>query len=79
MSVTITCPNCGARPVEEYRFGGEAILRSPGEETQDGLVDRTWMLTNAEGAARERWFHEAGCRRWLTMTRDTRIDGESMT
>lgn len=79
MSIAITCPNCGARPVEEYRFGGEAIPRTSGEETSADLIDRTWMLTNAEGRATERWFHEAGCRRWLTVIRDTRIDGESMT
>ena len=32
------------------------------------------MLDNADGPTTERWFHEAGCRRWHTIRRDTRTD-----
>ena len=35
-------------------------------------LDHVWMLDNAEGPSVERWFHEAGCRRWQTLRRDTR-------
>jgi sarcosine oxidase delta subunit len=32
------------------------------------------MHDNLEGITTERWFHAAGCRRWLTLRRDTRTD-----
>jgi sarcosine oxidase delta subunit len=37
-------------------------------------LDWAWMLDNADGPTTERWFHEAGCRRWHTVRRDTRND-----
>ncbi|MBA3796036.1 MAG: sarcosine oxidase subunit delta [Chloroflexi bacterium] len=71
----ITCPNCGRRPVEEYRFGGE--LRGAAASITDPAqrdVDYVWMRDNIEGVTTERWFHSAGCRRWLTLSRDTITD-----
>ncbi len=71
----VTCPNCGPRPVEEFRFGGE-IPQPPASVTDvlDRDFDQVWMFTNAAGVQTERWFHDAGCHRWLTATRDTSID-----
>ena len=73
--LTITCPNCGPRPVEEFRFGGE-LPQPPanltGEFERD--LDRVWMFTNVDGVEVERWFHEAGCHRWHTARRDTTLD-----
>ena len=71
----ITCPNCGARPIEEFAFGGEMPhvpdrLTDPGERN----LDYVWMFDNLAGATVERWFHEAGCRRWQTVHRDTVSD-----
>ena len=37
-------------------------------------VDFAWMQDNIEGVTLERWFHEAGCRRWFTAKRDTTSD-----
>ena len=71
----ITCPTCGARPVEEYRFGGE--LPSVPERVTDPDardVDYVWFYDNPDGLTIERWFHIAGCRRWLTVRRDTHTD-----
>ncbi len=71
----ITCPTCGRRPVEEYRFGGE--LRGAATWISDPVqrdVDYVWMYDNVEGVTTERWFHAAGCRRWLTLSRDTTTD-----
>jgi len=71
----ITCSNCGRRPVEEYRFGGE--LRGAAASITDPIardVDYVWMRDNIEGVTTERWFHAAGCRRWLTLSRDTITD-----
>ncbi|MBA2255523.1 MAG: sarcosine oxidase subunit delta [Chloroflexi bacterium] len=71
----ITCPRCGGRPVEEYRFGGE--VRGAAAWITDAAlrdVDYVWMYDNIEGVTTERWFHGAGCRRWLTIRRDTTTD-----
>jgi sarcosine oxidase subunit delta len=75
MGLRITCPTCGERPVEEYRYGGEipvvpATITDP--DARD--VDRAFFFGNPEGPCTERWFHEYGCRRWLTLVRDTRTD-----
>ncbi len=71
----IPCPNCGDRPVEEFRFGGE-IPNVPDSVVGDDErnIDYVWFFNNPEGPEVERWFHEFGCRRWLTVTRDTSID-----
>ena len=71
----LTCPHCGGRPIEEFRFGGE-LPHVPDRITDPDLrdLDHVWMLDNADGPTTERWFHEAGCRRWHTIRRDTRTD-----
>jgi len=71
----ITCPTCGERPVSEFRFGGE-LPHVPDSVTDEAErnVDWVWMNDNVDGITIERWFHAAGCRRWLTLRRDTRID-----
>ncbi len=71
----INCPSCGRRPVEEYSFGGE--LRGVPDRITDPIerdVDYAWMYDNIRGITSERWFHQAGCRRWLTLRRDTSTD-----
>lgn len=71
----ITCRTCGRRPVEEYRFGGEVRSIAPWiTDPAERDVDYVWMSDNLEGVTTERWFHSAGCRRWLTLRRDTRTD-----
>jgi heterotetrameric sarcosine oxidase delta subunit len=76
VAIRIPCPNCGPRPYTEFTFGGE--LRPIDAEGPDEDFARVFLLANVAGPQRERWFHSAGCRRWLTITRDTsdnRIDG----
>ncbi len=71
----LACPNCGERPVEEFRYGGE--LPTVPETLIDPAarnVDYVWMYDNVDGVATERWFHDAGCRRWHTARRDTSVD-----
>jgi len=61
--------------VEEYGFGGE--LRGVPERITDQAerdVDYAWMYDNIHGITSERWFHQAGCRRWVTLRRDTATD-----
>ena len=70
MGFTIDCPNCGARSYHEFWFDGEVRERKPDGTAEDDYR-ATWLRTNAAGPQRERWFHYAGCRRWLTVERDT--------
>jgi heterotetrameric sarcosine oxidase delta subunit len=74
MSLQITCPNCGSRPIEEFLYG--EIPATPETITDPDArdLDRAFMHTNPEGPQTERWFHLFGCRRWLTLRRDTRTD-----
>ena len=87
MTLKVTCPNCGPRYTTEFWFGGELISHAapaaPAETTASGApaIDalkadfaRVWLRTNIAGAQHERWFHHAGCRRWLTTERDTRTN-----
>ena len=72
---TLDCPRCGRRPLDEFTFGGE---RRPTADwltdPDDRDFDDVWVLENPAGVATERWFHAAGCRRWLTVRRDTSVD-----
>ena len=73
----IRCPNCGERDISEFAYGGEAhIARPTGSEA---LSDADWagyvfLRTNPKGIFAERWNHQAGCRRWFNMLRNTATD-----
>ena len=71
----LDCPRCGRRPIDEFTFGGErrAVpdwITDPDERD----FDEVWIFDNPDGVATERWFHGFGCRRWLTVRRDTSTD-----
>ena len=71
----LECPRCGRRPLDEFTFGGERRstpdwLADPDERD----YDEVWIFENPAGPTTERWFHTAGCRRWLTVRRDTTVD-----
>ncbi|HKG56624.1 MAG TPA: sarcosine oxidase subunit delta [Candidatus Limnocylindrales bacterium] len=71
----LDCPRCGRRSLDEFTFGGERRevpewLTDPDERD----VDEVWVFENPAGPTTERWFHAAGCRRWLTVRRDTIAD-----
>ena len=71
LRLRIPCPHCGVRGVEEFVHG--EIPATPDHITDADArdVDRAFMHSNVEGVVTERWFHALGCRRWLTLTRDT--------
>jgi sarcosine oxidase subunit delta len=71
MGIELDCPNCGRRSYHEFTFGGELRAFDP-DCSEDEDYATTWLRKNAAGPQRERWFHAAGCRRWLTLERDTR-------
>jgi len=71
----LDCPRCGRRPLDEFVFGGERRTTPSAIEDPDARdFDEVWIFDNPSGIATERWFHAAGCRRWLSVRRDTSID-----
>ncbi|MEI2706066.1 MAG: sarcosine oxidase subunit delta [Ilumatobacteraceae bacterium] len=71
----VTCPTCGVRPYEEFRYGSVFPVTPDTIADPDARqVDYAWMMDNLDGPTAERWFHEAGCRRWFTAHRNTRTD-----
>ncbi|HEX8374423.1 MAG TPA: sarcosine oxidase subunit delta [Geminicoccaceae bacterium] len=70
----IDCPHCGARDAAEFSYRGDA-----GPVRPDGLAasaeaehDALYLRDNPAGIHDELWYHGAGCRAWLVVTRDTR-------
>jgi sarcosine oxidase subunit delta len=74
LSIQIDCPYCGRRPIEEFAHGELPNVPDSITEPDARDLDRAFMVSNPEGPVVERWFHSFGCRRWLTVTRDTRTD-----
>ena len=74
MSISINCPHCGRRPLEEFLHGEIPVVPESLIDADERDLDRAFMRANSEGPITERWFHAFGCRRWLTLTRDTRTD-----
>ena len=70
----ITCPNCGSRPCSEFSYNGEVRPLEDPNGSEADEVAQLWLRRNVAGPQRERWFHAAGCRRFVTITRDTRTN-----
>lgn len=71
----IPCPLCGARDASEFTYLGDATVRRPDPAAPDAAQrfhEYLHLRDNPAGPHRELWFHEAGCRAWLEVTRDTR-------
>ncbi len=70
----IPCPWCGPRNETEFHYGGQAGVQYPGDPASVSDVDWARFLfyrDNPKGVFAERWSHQAGCRRWFTVRRDT--------
>jgi sarcosine oxidase subunit delta len=73
----IACPWCGARPENEFHYGGEAHIARPLDP--GALDDAAWAQflyarTNPKGVHYERWRHIHGCGRFFNCVRDTVSD-----
>lgn len=69
----IKCPNCGDRDRREFYYQGDAValdrpLADAGLEAWDDYLHNR---DNPAGDTRDMWFHEAGCRAWLVVSRNT--------
>lgn len=70
----LACPYCGPRDETEYHYGGQAHVAYP--ENPSELTDREWaeylfFRDNPQGLFAERWVHNAGCRKWFNVVRNT--------
>jgi sarcosine oxidase subunit delta len=72
VSLRVNCPFCGERSFTEFSFGGELREASSPDTATD--FARVYLHENAAGLQLERWYHVAGCRRWVTLSRDTRTN-----
>ena len=70
MGFLLDCPNCGRRSYTEFWFGGEAVDDLDTTDVERSY-ERVWLHANVAGRQVERWYHFGGCRRWLTLERDT--------
>jgi len=73
----IRCPYCGERDMSDFTYGGEAHIARPADS--ESMSDSEWagyvfQRTNPKGPFAERWNHQAGCRRWFNMLRNTATD-----
>jgi heterotetrameric sarcosine oxidase delta subunit len=71
----IPCPCCGDRDAREFSYLGDASPRRPdadGADSQHAFFEHVYLRDNPAGPFDEYWYHAAGCRSWLIVTRDTR-------
>ncbi len=79
----IPCPHCGARPLGEFTYGGDATLNARPEypAPEPAWMDFVYLRDNPCGPHREYWHHTLGCESWIAVERDTlthRIAGSSL-
>jgi sarcosine oxidase, subunit delta len=79
VSFSLQCPNCGSRPVAEFRFGGEYHPRPTGDVSDAEWAAHLYSRRNVDGPQEEWWFHRFGCREWFLARRDTRSNEVSGT
>ena len=74
MSFVLECPNCGAREVTDFSFGGEISARPEGRPSPRERNEYVYFRRNVAGVQREWWYHRSGCRAWFIAERDTRTN-----
>jgi sarcosine oxidase subunit delta len=74
MSFVLQCPNCGAREVTDFGFGGEVTTRPTARPSFDDLNHYVYFRDNRAGLQREWWVHRSGCGEWFLAERDTRTN-----
>jgi heterotetrameric sarcosine oxidase delta subunit len=73
--IQLPCPWCGDRDASEFRYSGEVLSRpDPVTTTPAEWRAYLYLRGNKRGWVTERWYHRAGCRRYLVIERDTSSD-----
>lgn len=68
----IHCPICGPRGSGEFTYNGDAtVSRDPLSEDLAAANAMVHDRKNLRGEHIEYWQHNAGCRAWLKVTRNT--------
>ena len=69
----IACPHCGPRDETEFVYGGDASVTRPDPARADPAAWHAYVYLrdNPKGPHAELWYHQASCRRWLRVVRDT--------
>lgn len=70
----IPCPYCGERDVSEFSYLGDGEVSRPDpslSDAPDRFADAVYLRKNPAGLHSELWFHGAGCRAWLRVSRST--------
>jgi methylglutamate dehydrogenase subunit B len=70
----IACPYCGERGNEEFTYLGDASPARPDPgraNATERFTGYLYVRDNPRGVHREYWYHGAGCRSWLVVTRNT--------
>lgn len=70
----ICCPNCGERDRREFSYLGDASLVRPSMGAavpQETFHEYIHLRDNPAGPHKEFWYHAAGCRSWLIVSRNT--------
>jgi sarcosine oxidase, subunit delta len=73
----IPCPWCGARPENEFHYGGQAHLarpRRPADLDDNAWAEFLYFRSNPKGVHAERWRHIHGCGQFFNCLRDTLSD-----
>ena len=69
-------PFCGAREHGEFTYLGDALLRNRPQPDAEGAAvayhEYVHQRVNPAGEHDELWYHDAGCRAWLVVKRNTR-------
>ena len=72
MEMLLPCPWCGPRHATEFRFHGAVGTRpDPATTTPEQWRRYLYLHDNPRGWQTESWYHGSGCRRFLTVERDT--------
>lgn len=72
----LTCPHCGPRDEDEFRWGGDADVTRPDDHAGvEAWAAYLYTRRNPKGANRELWLHWAGCGQWFVLERDSATHG----
>lgn len=70
----LQCPWCGERAQTEFTYGSDATVQRPSNPDSVSLtawLDYIYLRDNPCGPHLEWWHHNAGCRRWFKVRRNT--------
>ena len=70
--IRIPCPWCGPRNATEFHHRGEANPRPDASAADEESWRRyLYFRRNSNGWVDESWYHAAGCRRVISLRRNT--------